>query len=121
MDKSVSFHHRNIRQVAIEMYKVKHNLSPPFMKEIFEHTEGKYFTRSGDKFHRPNDITVYMGARSLKSFGPVVWNLMLPENLKSCLSLAEFKRLISLWVPSNCPCYICKDYVAELGYVDLFE
>ena len=34
-DKSLSFHHRNMHQVAIEMYKMKNELSPPFMKEIF--------------------------------------------------------------------------------------
>ena len=34
-DNSLRFHHRNIHQVAIEMFKVKHDLSPPFMKEIF--------------------------------------------------------------------------------------
>ena len=33
-DKSLCFHHRNIHQVAIEMYKVKHDLSPPFIKDI---------------------------------------------------------------------------------------
>ena len=33
-DNSMTFHHKNIHQVAIEMFKVKHNLSPPFMKEI---------------------------------------------------------------------------------------
>ena len=36
-DKSVSIHHRNIQQVAIELYKVKNDLSPPFMKGIFNH------------------------------------------------------------------------------------
>ena len=39
-DGSVTFHHRNIRQVAIEMYKVRHDLSPPFIKELFTH-QGK--------------------------------------------------------------------------------
>ena len=36
-DNSLTFHHRNIHQVAIEMFKVKHDISPPFMKEIFVH------------------------------------------------------------------------------------
>ena len=35
-DKSISIHHRNIHSVAIEMFKVKHKLSPPLMTEIFE-------------------------------------------------------------------------------------
>ena len=32
MDKSFCFHHRNILQVAIEMYNVRNDLSPPSMK-----------------------------------------------------------------------------------------
>ena len=32
-DRSLSFHHRNIHQVAIEMFKVKNDLTPPFMKK----------------------------------------------------------------------------------------
>ena len=35
-DNSIPFHYRNIHQVAIEMFKTIHDLSPPFMKEIFE-------------------------------------------------------------------------------------
>ena len=35
-DKSISIHHRNIHNVAIEMYKVTNKLSPSFMKEIFD-------------------------------------------------------------------------------------
>ena len=34
-DNSLCFHHRNIHQVAIEMFKVKNDLSPPFMKDLF--------------------------------------------------------------------------------------
>ena len=37
-DKSVYIHHRTIHQVAIEMYKVKNNLSPPLMNEHFEYS-----------------------------------------------------------------------------------
>ena len=33
-DKSV--HHRNIHFLAIEMFKVKHGISPPFMENIFK-------------------------------------------------------------------------------------
>ena len=44
-DKSISVHHRNIHSVAIEMYKVKNNLSPPFMKEIFNYNNGGPVTR----------------------------------------------------------------------------
>ena len=30
----------------------------------------------------------------MRNFGPIVWNTMLPDNLKTCKSLAEFKNRI---------------------------
>ena len=35
-DRSVSIHHGNIRSFAIEIYKVKNNMSTPIMSELFE-------------------------------------------------------------------------------------
>ena len=35
-DKSVTVHHKNIHFLAIELYKVKHEISLPFMAEIFK-------------------------------------------------------------------------------------
>ena len=65
-DKSISIHHRNIHCVAIEMYKAKNDLSPPFMKELFNLKCG---LRKGDTFIRPRVNTVYKGDNSLRIFG----------------------------------------------------
>ena len=35
MDNSFSIHHRNLQKLAIEMFKVKNNLSPSFMRKVF--------------------------------------------------------------------------------------
>ena len=119
-DRSVCIHHRNIHQLAIELYKVKHDMSPPFMKEIFNYTGEGRITRLGDKFQRPNVNKVNKGEQSLRSFGPILWNTMLPEELKECTSLEEFKESIKHWIP-DCNCNICKNYVKGLGYVEIFE
>ena len=100
------------------MYKVKHDLSPPFMKEIF--SVNVRSTRSGTSFSRPNVNTVKRGDRSLRSFGPIVWN-MLPNDLKESESLEKFKSSIKSWKPDNCPCELCKTYVQGLGYTVIFE
>ena len=34
-DDSVNIHQRNLRALATEMYKVYHNLSPLFIRELF--------------------------------------------------------------------------------------
>ena len=118
-DGSLCFHHRNIHQVAIEMYKVKHELSPPFMKDIF--CEISRNTRSGTTFSRPSSNSVKRGDRSLRSFGPLVWNTMLPDALKNCENLNLFKQSIKSWKPLNCPCELCKVYIEGLGYTVLSE
>ena len=112
-DKSLSFHQRNIHALAIEMFKVKMNLSPSFMKEIFIHN------KATDKFARPN-VNKVIGERSLRNFGPIVWNTMIPSQIKSCPDLAAFKQAIGTWIP-ECKCYLCKTYVHQVGYVELFE
>ena len=89
------------------------------MKEIFIHKSNEKGTRSGDTFVRPNVDTVYKGEQSLRCFGPIVWNSMLPEKLKSCKSLSEFKSRIKFWTPDNCPCKLCKTYIPGLGYVEV--
>ena len=118
-DRSLCFHHRNIHQVAIEMYKVKNDLSPPFMKDLFSEVDRN--TRSGETFSHPKINSVKRGDRSLRSFGPIVWNTMLPEDLKSCKSLDSFKDSVKSWRPDNCPCELCKDYVHGVGYVNISE
>ena len=93
------------------MFKVKHDLSPPFMKEMFTYLSNGKGTRSGDTFVRPNVDSVNKGEQSLRSFGPIVWNIMLPSRLKTCKSLSEFKSNIKSWVPDNCLCKLCKTYI----------
>ena len=116
-DKSISIHHRNILNVAIEMCNIKNNLFPPFMKDIFDHNSDSRATRMGEKFVRPKVNKVYKGENSLRSFGPIVWNTMLPNKLKVCSNLAEFKNSLKSWTPSNYPCRLCKTYIKGVGFI----
>ena len=115
-DGSVSVHHQNIHSIAIEMYKIKNKLSPKIVQTIFQQREVSNL-RSEQTFLRPNINTIYNGEQSLRSFGPVVWNDLLPDIFKSATTLNKFKHMIKLWVPTGCPCRLCKDYVPGLGFV----
>ena len=118
-DKSVTIHHRNIQKVALEMFKVKNNLCPEFIKDLF--CQISIQTRSNASFHRQNVNKVYNGEETLRSFGPIVWDTMVPADLKKIDDLADFKENIKAWVPENCVCRLCKEYVPKLGFVTLFE
>ena len=113
-DKSISIHHRNIHCVAIEMFKVKNDMCPPFITNLFKLNLGPE-TRRRNTFVRPKVDTVFKGENSLRIFGPVVWDEMLPKRLKECSTLNEFKNKIKSWIPETCPCRLCKLYVQELG------
>ena len=117
-DESVCIHHRNIQRVAIEMFKVKNGLSPEIMKNIFHVNSDPRVEKS---FFRPNVNTVFKGEQSLRSFGPIVWNSMIPDNFKIISTLEKFKEEIKKWVPDNCPCRLCKEYIRGQGFVTLFD
>ena len=117
-DESVCIHHRNTQLVAVEMFKVKNDICPEIMKNLFKLNLNPKMEKV---FLRPNVKTVYKGELSLRYFGPVVWDSMLPEKYKNILTLEEFKEKVKKWVPDNCLCKLCKTYIKGLGYVTLFE
>ena len=64
--------------------------------------------------------TVLKGSNSIRYFGPIIWNLI-PKELKNITSLNIFKKEIRRWKRKSCPCRICRNYVHNLGFVELFE
>ena len=119
-DNSVFIHHRNIQLVTIEMFKILNNISPSFMRELVSE-KGKTFTRSKCMFDRPRVNSVYKGENSFRAFGPIVWDQMLPEEYKSYNSLHEFEKNIKNWVPENCVCRLCKNYLAHVGFTSISQ
>ena len=117
-DGSVTIHQRSIQLVAIEMFKVVKKLGPEIMRDLFVFD---FNTRNDRTFHRPNVITVYNGENSIRYFSPIVWDEMLPRRFKSIGTLEKFKSDIKKWIPVNCPCLLCKEYVCGVGYVTTFE
>ena len=73
--------------------------------------------RSDNTFLRPKVNTVYNGEGSLRSFGPIVWNNLLPNKYKSAENLEIFKNKIKLWIHENCRCRLCKDYETGIGFL----
>ena len=114
----MNIHHHNIQLVAIEMFKVKYGLHVDLISCLFDINEGSLDKHT---FRIPSVKTEYMGKHSLRYFGPVVWELMLPERYKEITSLEKFKQEIKGWVPNNCKCRLCKSYVGGLGFVNVTE
>ena len=117
-DGSVTIHQRNIQLVAITMFGVVRKLGPDIVRDLFVLDLD---TRNDRTFLRPNVNTVYNGKNSIRYFGPIVWDEMLPRKFKSIKTLEKFKDDIREWVPTNCPCSLCREYVSGVGYVTTFE
>ena len=115
-DKSFSMHDRNLQKLAIEMYKVKNNLSPSFMHSLFPKVDKPYNLRSNPSFKTRNIRTTYYGAETLMHRGPKTWD-MLPVEMKKSTNLMEFKRKIKEWKPIGCSCRMCIPFVANLGFI----
>ena len=122
-DKSVTVHHKNIHFLAIELYKVKHDISLSyFMTEIFKQRiipddsviSGLRY--QSDFYNYVNPKSVHYGLETLRSFGPKIWNI-LPDNIKTSTTLSLFKKYIKTWIPVNCPCRLCKVFLPGIGFI----
>ena len=102
--------------MVTEIFKVKVNLAPEIMKEIFEIVECPYALRNelelkSRKIHSVRygiKTAFFVGARVLSS---------LPSDFKECKSLELFKLKIKNCIPENCSCKLCKTYLQRIGYL----
>ena len=99
LDNAVTIHQRNLQVLATEIFKIKNNLSPKIMKQVFDFQEQYYNHRSQtSQFRREKIKTTNYGIQSVTFLGPTIW-AMVPQNIKSSKSLQEFKKLIKVWKP----------------------
>ena len=114
-DGYVTIHRRNVQLLAIELFKHNKGLSPQIMNNLFE---DKDYTgpnlRSQTEYQLPKINSVLYGENSLRYLGPKIWDII-PRELKSLESLGKFKSAIKTWIPLNCPCRLCKDYIQGLA------
>ena len=115
-DGSSKIHHRNIHKLAIEILKFKNGLSPPIMNEIFINGKTHNYYLSQEHINDPGNIRhVFNGTETIRYRAQKTWE-MVPEHVKKCKSLMEFK--IKTWIPDKCSCRICKTYIAGVEFID---
>ena len=86
------------------------------MEEIFTFKKVDYNLRSNTSLKIGHLKTIYYGTESLTNLGVKIWNL-LPNEYKELNSLSIFNSGISNWVTDECPCRMCKNYVANIGFI----
>ena len=121
-DNSMSVHHRNIQYLAIELFKVKSGTAPSPLNEIFqirilpEDSVARNLRSQSLFYNYTNPQSVHHGTETLRDLGPKIWNII-PSDIKDSPSLAIFKTRIKGWIPANCPCRLCRVYVADIGFL----
>ena len=56
------------------------------------------------------------GTESIGNLGAKNWNFV-PDHMKDLKTLSTFKNQIKKWIPKDCPCRLCKVYVAQVGFL----
>ena len=115
-DKSVTIHQRNLQQLAIEIFKVKIEIAPIIMNELFTFVKNNtYNLRGGMHLSRVNVHSTQCGTESTGYLGAKIWEI--PVHMKDLKTLSTFKNQIKNWIPKDCPCRLCKVCVAQVGFL----
>ena len=109
-------HHRNIQTLMIEIYKMKNNLNPAIMDNMFERRNNTYNLRNFQELATKRKITVKMGLETLNYRSQQLWSV-LPENLRQINSLVQFKESVRKWICIDCPCRLFKLYLPNIGFL----
>ena len=112
----MEIHRKDLQILATEIYKVKNELGPKIMADIFHFEEKPYNLRNNSVMQGQANCTVYFGTESITSLAPKLWELI-PSEIKSAKSLNIFKAKIKSWTADKCPCRLCKTYVRNIGSI----
>ena len=104
--KMPSLHINRIKQLAIEIFKCLHNISPTYIQELINVKSPKYSFRNTNTLEIPIVNTTTYGKKSFRFEAPKIWN-SLPNAIRCTTDYKEFQKLIKLWSNDNCGCSMC--------------
>ena len=95
--KVLNIHRRCIKTVAVQMYKIKHQLVPQYVQELFTRRESHYGIRDDDLFNIPRFKTVSYGKKCFRYYGSKLWS-NLPKEIKDKPSVTCFNDALTVWL-----------------------
>ena len=78
-----------LQDMATLMYKVKNNICPKYIADLFRRSDTKYALRNKE-FVIPRFNTATYGKHSIRYTGPRLWNIV-PKNIRELPTLSSFK------------------------------
>ena len=107
-DAAVTIHVKKLHYLFIEIYKLKNNICPDIMRDIFQFQQNEnYNLRSGTHLDSNKMRTTLFGKETLSKAEVKIWSL-LPKELRNALSLQVFKNKLKEWKPKTSLCRLCK-------------
>ena len=98
---------RRIRTMALETYKILHNLAPVCLQNLLHTKNSKYYFRYRNILDVPQVRTTTYGKRSFRFAAASLWN-SLPDHFRTENSFAHFRSIVQSWTGSDCRCSTCK-------------
>ena len=94
MDSPVSIHERNLRVLAIEMYKIQYGIAPTIMDEIFTlNNQDQYNLGNQADFDVPKARSINHGSESVRYLGPKTQEII-PTFIKELSTNDKFNTAI---------------------------
>ena len=116
-DKSITYHQRNLQQLAINIFLKKTGTAPKVMNDIITFIEKNTFNlRSAMHLTRVNVHSTKYGTESIGNFGAKIM-ILVPVYMRHLKALSAFKNHIRKWISKDCLCRPCKVYVAQVGFL----
>ena len=109
-DESFIVPHKNVQKLAIEMYKIKNELCPKIMLDLFKEVTHPNNLRNGLICGSYKIKTVRYGTETINYLGPKIWSIISDE-IRKCASLE-----ICLYIYI----YICIIYVYICVFVHIY-
>ena len=88
------------------------------MSSIFPPMLMKYNLQTQSDFPKNSVNSNKYNLNSIRFFASKVWQIF-PMEMRNLNSLQDFKNKIIRWEPDGCDCKLYKDFVSNLGYVNL--
>ncbi len=95
-----------LKHMVIEIYKVIHGISPPFLCSLFKIKSNTYDMRFVNVLDIEPYDTVKYGLNTIRYKGATLWN-ELDEHFRNVKDLSSFKSMIRKWPGPKCTCGFC--------------
>lgn len=117
-DHSFTIHHRIIKSLAIELYKINEDFSHKIMSSITPPRLIKYGFPTQSDFLKISVNSSKHGLNSIRFFTSNFWQIV-PMKMKILKSLEDFKFKITRWENDGFDYDLYKDLMPNLGYINL--